>query len=112
METKLSLVEPILEKVKEYGKTSLELFKLKSLDKTANILSILTSRLLLLFIVFIFLITLNIALGLWFGELLGKSYYGFMLVTLVYGIVAVIVYYKHPSIKAKVNDKIITLLIN
>lgn len=112
METKLSLVEPMLERVKEYGKTSLELFRLKSLGKTADILSIVTSRLLLLFFGLIFLTTLNIALGLWLGELMGKSYYGFLLLSLVYGIVAVFIYYKHPTIKAKVNDKIITVLIN
>lgn len=112
METKSSLVEPVLERVKEYGKTSLELFKLKSLDKTANILSILTSRLLLLLFGIIFLSTLNIALGLWLGELMGKLYYGFIVLTLVYGVVAVIIYYKHPAIKAKVNDKIVSILIN
>jgi uncharacterized membrane protein len=112
METKLNLVEPMLDRVKEYGKTSLELFKLKSVDKTADILSTLTSRLLFLLVAFIFLTTLNIALGLWLGELMGKLYYGFMLLTLVYGIVALIIYYKHPAIKASVNDKIVTLMIN
>jgi uncharacterized membrane protein len=112
METKLNLVEPMLDKVKEYGKTSLELFKLKSVDKTADILSIVTSRLLFLLVGFIFLITLNIALGLWLGEVLGKSYYGFIVLTLLYGMVALIIYFKHPVIKAKVNDKLVAILID
>jgi hypothetical protein len=112
METKASLIEPLLERAKEYGETSIQLFKLKSLEKTADILSQIVSKLLVLFIVFIFLMTLNIALGLWLGELLGKSYFGFLLLTFVYGITALFVYYRHPSIKAKVNDRIVTILIN
>lgn len=110
MERKSSLVEPMLEKAKEYGETSLELFKLKVLDKSANVLSIIMSRLMLFFTVFLFLLTLDIALGLWLGELLGKVYYGFMIMTFIYGLVAVILYYMHQSIKEKLNDKIVTLL--
>jgi uncharacterized membrane protein len=112
MESNMSMIEPMLERAKEYGKTSFELYKLKSLDKTAEVLSQLISRLMLLFVVFIFLIAFNIALGLWLGELFGKTYYGFILLALIYGIIASIVYYKHPIIKSKVNDRIISILIN
>ncbi len=39
MEDKLNFIEPLFERVEEYGKTSYELFKLKTIDKTSNILS-------------------------------------------------------------------------
>lgn len=112
MERKLSLVEPMLEKAKEYGQTSIELFRLKTLDKSSDVLSTILSRLILFIAVVLFLVMLDIALGLWLGELLGKSYYGFMIMTLLYGIVAVVLYFKHQPIKEILNDKIVTLLNN
>jgi hypothetical protein len=112
MERTTSFIEPLLEKVKEYGKTSLDLIRLKVLDKTAEILSIIASKLILFFVVFIFLITLNLAIGLWLGDLLGKVYYGFGILTLFYGVIAIVVYNMHSSIKSKINNKIISILIN
>ena len=45
MEDNINLIEPLLERFKDYGKTSIELVKLKSIDKTADILSTLVARL-------------------------------------------------------------------
>jgi hypothetical protein len=112
MEAAISLLEPILESSRQYGKTSLELVKLKSIDKSADILSLLVTRLLFLVIAFIFLITLTIAVALWLGDLLGRAYFGFLIVTAFYGIVGLVVYLKQSAIKAKANDAIITVLAN
>ena len=37
MEDKVNLLEPLLEKVEAYSKTSFELIRLKALDKTADV---------------------------------------------------------------------------
>ena len=112
MESAVSLLEPILESSRQYGKTSLEILRLKSLDKSADILSLLISRLFFLVIVLIFLISLNIAIALWLGDILGRAYYGFLIITLFYGIVGVLVYFKQNKIKEKANDAIIMILAN
>lgn len=107
METTTNFIEPLLEKATQYGKTSFELLKLRSLDKTAAISSTLISRFLLAIVVSIFVLTLNIAVALWLGELLGKSYYGFLVVAGFYGLVALILFFMHSFIKASVNNSII-----
>ena len=112
MEAKNNLIEPLLERAVEYSKNSIELFKLKSLAKTADISSLLISRMLFLISVFFFCITLTIALGFWLGELLGKDYYGFMVVTAFYGLLGIVLYFMHSHIKKRVNNSIVSKFLN
>ncbi len=86
MEASTNLIEPLLQTFKDYGKTSLELVKLKSIDKTADILSTVIARLCFILTLLIFLITLNIAIALWIGDMMGKSYEGFLIVAGFYAI--------------------------
>lgn len=112
METQPGLIGPLLERVEQYSKTSFELLKLKSLDKTAALASILISRLLLTIMLSLFALSLNIAAALWLGALLGKSYYGFLLVASFYGFIAGVLCLIHPLIKARINNSIITQMLN
>ena len=107
MQAKASLIEPLLERVEEYGRSSVELIKLKSIDKTADISSTLASRLILMIVIVFCVIALNIAAALWLGELLGKNYYGFLVVGGFYAVVSVVLLCIHPLIKTRVNNSII-----
>ena len=73
-------IEALFEKAEDYSKTTLELFKLNAIDKTAEIVSSLAVRLAILLAVVLFVLVLNIGVALWIGELLGKTYYGFFVV--------------------------------
>jgi hypothetical protein len=112
METKESLLEPLLERAEAYGTSSFNLLKLKTVDKTSEVLSSFVSRLLFGIFCTIFLVTLNIAIALWLGDLLGKSYYGFFIVAGFYGIIGLILYLTHPAIKEKVSKQIIQQILN
>ena len=112
METKINLLEPLLERAGEYGKKSIQLLKLKSLDKTAEIVSTLASRSLLTLAIVLFLLTLNIAISLWLGDMLGKYYYGFLVVASCHAFAAVILLIIHPYIKSRVNNSIIRKYID
>jgi len=112
MEAKANLLEPLLERVEQYGKTSFELLKLKSVDKTADIVSTLISRLFLAIVLSFFALTLNIAIALWLGDLLGKNYYGFLIVASFYGLIGIILFFVHPRIKVRVNNSIIAQMFN
>ena len=112
METPTNLIEPLMERVEAYGKTSLELLRLKALAKTADVSSSLLSRFLFILLVSLFLFTLNIAVALWIGDLLGKNYYGFFIVAGFYALVSVILLIAHPSIKSSVKNTIIKQLFN
>lgn len=110
MEIKTTLIDPLIEKAEAYGKTSFELLKFKFLDKTAAVSATLISRLLLGIILSLFAILLNIAIALWLGELLGKNYYGFLIVAGFYGLCGMILLFLQPMIKARINISIIKLL--
>lgn len=114
MEIETAFIEPVflIEKTEAYGKLSFELLKLKSLDKTADITSTLISRLLLVMVVSLFIVMANTAIALWLGSLLGRDYYGFFGVALFYGVIAMILFFIHPMIKARVNDSIIAEMLN
>lgn len=112
MGDKNNFIEPLLERAEEFSKTSFELLKLKSIDKTADVGSTLTSRFLLVIVLSLFALTINIAFALWLGDLLGKNYYGFLLVASFYGLIAIILYFTHPLIKARVNNSIIKQILN
>ena len=112
METNLSLIEPLLDRAEQYSKTSIELIKLRLVDKTAELSSTLLSRLLFVLAIAFFTLAINIAIALWLGDLFGKNYFGFLIVALFYGIAGIILWYAHPRIKASVNDSIIVQMLN
>ena len=112
METKTILIEPLLEKAEAYSKTSFEILKLKTLHKTADVTSTLVSRSLFTIVISFFAFTINIAIALWLGEVLGKMYYGFLVVASCYALVAIILLIIHPYIKTRANNAIIRQLFN
>lgn len=93
MEDNAKLIESILERTAEYGKTTFELVKLKTLDKTTDVVSSFfpNSIVFVLFVLFMFF--LNFGLALWLGEVLGKILYGFFVVAAFYGIIAIVAHF-------------------
>jgi hypothetical protein len=112
MEPQATLVEMLIERGESYGKTSIELVKLKGLETSTNVVTTLVSRLSVIIMVFLFVLVLNIGIAIWLGELLGKSYYGFFIVAafyLVAGFVSHLFMYKW--IKKPVSELIITQVL-
>jgi hypothetical protein len=108
MESEPNKIEPLFKKVGEYLETRMELFKLKATDKSADIVSELASRLVLIIFLSIVVILLNIGIALFLGDLLGKSYYGFFVLTGFYGLSAAVFYsFRNKWIKKPVSDSII-----
>lgn len=112
METTLNLTKELLERAERFNKTSLELLKLKSVDKTADVSSTLFSRVLLLIAFSFFVVMLTVAIALWLGEQLDSAYYGFLAVAIFYGVLGIILYSIHPWIKRKMNNSIIKQMLN
>lgn len=93
MEENSKLIESILERTTEYGKTTLELVKLKALDKTTDAVSSLFPNSLVFAMVVIFIFFLNLGLALWLGELLGRVFFGFLIVAGFYGLLGLVVHF-------------------
>ena len=112
MDERESLIESLIEKGEQYGRTTLELLKLKTLDKTASVASDLVSWLVIVIFATLFFLILNIGIALWIGDLLGKSYYGFFVIAGFYAILALVFsVFRKQLIKKPVNNSIITQVL-
>lgn len=101
-------MEPLLLQAEAYSRTGFEVVKLKALEKTADMTSTVLSRVLLALVLSFFVLSFTIALALWLGDLLGKNYYGFLIVAGAYAVAAIIVTALHPQIKTRITNAIIT----
>jgi len=112
MDEQSGLIESLIEKGEQYGKTTIELLKLKTLDKSADVASNLVSWLIVVVIAVLFFLILNIGVALWIGEMLGKSYYGFFAVSGFYLLFALIFgIFRKQLIKKPLNESIITQVL-
>jgi tetrahydromethanopterin S-methyltransferase subunit B len=105
-------IEILFEKIEDYTKTTIELTKLNTIDKSADVLSSLISRLIVFIAVGMFVLLLNFGLAFWIGEILGNSYYGFFIVAVFYLIVAIILNAKRTSwLKMPISNSIIAKIL-
>jgi hypothetical protein len=111
MEATKNTIGPLLLKTEAYCNTSLELLKLKALDKTADVSATLISRLILSSALFVFVMALNVAIALWMGDLIGKNYYGFLVLASFYAVVSAVLFLLHPPIKRYFNVSLITQIL-
>ncbi len=113
MENTFNHIEPLFEKIEDYGKTSFELYKLKTISKTAEVVSTFVSRGAVVIVLSMFLVFASIGLALWLGDLLGKPYLGFLCVATFYIVLGgVLFYFLHKFIKRKVSNSIISEVFN
>jgi fatty acid desaturase len=112
MEDNAKLIESLLEKATEYGKTSLELAKLKAVDKTSDIVSTFIPHYLVLIIIAVFLLFLNLGLAFWLGEILGKTFYGFFIIAAFYCFTGIVVhFFMHDRLKMIISNFVVKLLL-
>jgi hypothetical protein len=112
MESNSAPIELLLARVEQHNQTAFELLKLKSVAKSADVVSSLVSRLAVLVALSFFALLFTIGISFWLGDILGKSYYGFLLVASAYGLIGIILFLLHPAIKARVNNSLIIQMLN
>jgi hypothetical protein len=106
-------IESLLEKATDFGKTSLEIIRLKAIDKTSDIISSFIPHSIVFILIASFLVFLNLGIAFWLGEVLGKIYYGFFIVTIFYAIAGIFVhFFLHSRLKKIIRALIIKQLIN
>jgi len=108
MENNTRMVESLLERIAEYGKSSLELAKLKAVDKTADVVSSFVPRAVFILFILLFVIFASLGLSLWLGQILGETFYGFFLVAAIYGFIGLFIQlFMHKWIKRCVSNNFI-----
>lgn len=93
MASPIILIESLIERVESFGKTTIELSKLKALEASTRITSSLVARLTVIIIFSLFMLILSIGIAIFLGELLGKVYYGFLIVALFYFIAGILFHF-------------------
>ena len=88
----LTLIESLFDQSKEYTSNRVELLKLKLVDKTSNVASLVISGVVLFVVFILFFMFFNIGIALLIGDLIGKSYLGFLILAVVYAIAGFVVF--------------------
>lgn len=107
MESTASHIEALYKKAKTYTETSIELYKLNAIDKTADVVSSIVYWLALGSIVVVFLLFINIGISLYIGKLLEATYLGFLIVSSFYLVLGILLYIFND----KLIDRPITNLV-
>lgn len=89
MEDNSKLIDSLLERATEYGKTGFELVKLNALDKTSDVVSSFIPHSVIFIFIASFLFFLNVGLAFWLGQILGNICFGFFVVAAFYGITGI-----------------------
>jgi hypothetical protein len=112
MEKNPAPLDSLLINAEQYKKINLGLLKLKSVDKTADIVSTLVSRTLFAIAISIALFMLTITASLWIGQRLGNYYYGFLLISIAYAVLGIVLLLVHKQIKSNVANRVVKQMLN
>lgn len=108
MEDKTKLLESLLDKTADYGKTSFDVYKLKALDKASSALSSFVPNSAVFILTSVFIIFISLGVAIYLGEILGRSFYGFFIVAAFYGLIVVIIkLFLQNSIRKLIKNYII-----
>jgi len=108
METPGDSIELLFERAETYAKTTYELSKLKLLETTNIVVTSVIARLSVIMMISMFSFVLSIAVALWLGDILGKSYYGFFIVAGFYFLAGIVLhFFLHSWVKKPISELII-----
>ena len=113
MENQESPVESLIDSLKNYVETRFDLLRLKAIDKSSSVLSMVISLFIVILFGFLAFILLNVGIALLLGDLLGKSYYGFFIVGAFYIITGLVIFKFHDKwIKTPIANSMIKKLMD
>ncbi len=113
MNDNVTHIEMLFDKAEDYGKTTIELLKLRAVRKSADVISSLISKAVISISVALSILILTIGLALWLGKITGESYYGFFIVAGAYALIALVFQlFRHTWIKAPLKNGFISKMMN
>lgn len=113
MENKPTGVEELFLKLKDYGETTLDLYKLKAINKVSGFTSTLIVSVILVVLLFVVLICITIGFGFLIGMWLGHTFWGFFIMAAIYIIIGLVLYSgRNKILKQPISDKLIKELID
>jgi hypothetical protein len=105
-------ISSLIDKSKDFLDTRIELAKLKTIDKSADVLSSVVVMVSMLFIGTLVIILISIGLALFLGRLLGAYHDGFFIVGGFYAIILLILYIQRNKwIKTPISRELINKML-
>jgi hypothetical protein len=111
--TKSGSIDALYERIETFGKTTLELSKLKAIALASKVMTKIMARMGFLLMISYFLMLSSIGLALYLGDLLKKPYQGFLIVGSVYFLLGIIFYFfLHHWIKKSISNLLISQILD
>lgn len=108
MSDSVGSIKSLIEKSQDYLETKIEIAKLKTVDKSSDVLSSLVVLVSIIFLGLLCFLFISIALALYLGSLLGSAHTGFFIMGGFYGIILFIFYLLRDKwIKTPVTNLVI-----
>ena len=105
-------IKTLIDKSKDYLETKIELTKLKTIDKSADVLSAVVVIVSMIFIGSLVIILISIGLALFLGRLLGAYHYGFFVMGGFYAIVLLVIFIQREKwIKTPISNGLINKML-
>ena len=105
-------IRTLIDKSKDYLETKFELAKLKTIDKSSDVLSTVVVMVSMIFIGSLVIILISIGLSLFLGRLLGAYHYGFFIMGGFYAIVLLVIYIQRNKwIKTPIANGLINKML-
>lgn len=112
MEKTTHHIDSLISEAGDYIEAKTELWKLRAVDKTSEVISSVSAKIVIYVMGFFFFTLLNLGIALWLGEMMGRSYYGFFTLAGFYAIVLLIIYqFRHTWLKEPVNNMLIRKIL-
>ncbi|HRN73497.1 MAG TPA: phage holin family protein [Ginsengibacter sp.] len=111
-ETESTPIEDLYQSVRDYTETQVELLKLKSVQKSAQLFSAGIVALILSILGLLVLILISIGLSFYLGKVLGSYHLGFFLTGAIYVILALIIFvFRKKLLQSSLSNWLIGLLL-
>ena len=105
-------IKTLIDKSKDYLETKIELARLKTIDKSADVLSAVVVIVSMIFIGSLFIIMISIGISLFLGSILGAYHYGFFIMGGFYAIILLLIYVQREKwIKTPISNELINKML-
>lgn len=112
MQELVKLLDSMFSRAVDYGRTTIEIIKLKAVDKASDVIATNIPRLLFISLIAFSLLFFNLGLAFWLSDLLGKVYLGFLVVGGFYLLIGIIIQlFFHEKLKKAIRNYVIKQLL-
>jgi hypothetical protein len=105
-------IKTLIDKSKDYLETKIELTKLKTIDRSADVLASAVVLFSVIFFGFLFVLFIGLASALFLGRLLGAYHYGFLIIGGLFGIILLVIFVQRDKwIKTPITNGLINKML-